>query len=215
MEEVESSNLSRSTTTFQRLTVPRLAKRVVPGVQLESKPPLSLGSLGHRADLDAAHDWAFILNAIRGMGGVGIVFHACCLLETTTIAFPIRMLPVAPHTLRVGVPTIPNILRNAEEDTLVRRGAGEWGRRESIRTAGQNSDASDRSDAVTHFEGFTRQGATSQRKAAMSRITCWAGSHPHNSQNAQNYGVGQKLWHTAVANEPLLCFPTPSPRKKR
>ncbi len=27
---------------------------------------------------------------------MGTVFHACCLLETTTFRFPIRMLPSAP-----------------------------------------------------------------------------------------------------------------------
>jgi hypothetical protein len=30
------------------------------------------------------------------MGTVGTEFRACCLLETTTIIFPIRMLPSAP-----------------------------------------------------------------------------------------------------------------------
>jgi len=58
-----------------------------------------MGSHGHRADFDAAHDWAFILNVIGGMGSVGTVFDACCLLETTkTFAFPIRTLPIAPPT---------------------------------------------------------------------------------------------------------------------
>ena len=43
-----------------------------------------------------AHDWAFILNAIQDLGSVGTVFHACCLLETTTFCFPIRTLPSMP-----------------------------------------------------------------------------------------------------------------------
>ena len=43
MEEVVSSNLTRSTKTFQTLTVPLLAKHVVTGVQLESKPHLMHG----------------------------------------------------------------------------------------------------------------------------------------------------------------------------
>jgi hypothetical protein len=55
-----------------------------------------MGSHGHRVDFDAAHDWTFILNVIGGMGTVGTVFHACCLLETTTFCFPIRMLPIVP-----------------------------------------------------------------------------------------------------------------------
>ena len=37
MEEVVSSNLTRSTKTFQTLTVPSPVKNVVAGVQLESK----------------------------------------------------------------------------------------------------------------------------------------------------------------------------------
>jgi len=75
-----------------------------------------MGRLGHRVDFDAAHTWAFTVNVIEGMGGVGIVFHACCLLETTTIAFPIRMLPIARvvadtlirfDLIRLAVRTIP------------------------------------------------------------------------------------------------------------
>ena len=90
-------------------------------------PRLSMGSLGHRADSDAAHDWAFFRNAIRRMGGVGIVFHVCCLLETTTIALPIRMCPSRPtHAGRTG-----------------------------IRTVEENSDASDASDAAVCFEALT------------------------------------------------------------
>ena len=38
----------------------------------------------------------FIFNAIQCMRRVGTVFHACCLLETTTYCFPIRTLPSAP-----------------------------------------------------------------------------------------------------------------------
>ena len=56
-----------------------------------------MGSHGHRVDFDAAHDWACILNAIQGMGSVGTVFHACCLLETTTLRFHIRTLPIVAH----------------------------------------------------------------------------------------------------------------------
>ena len=37
MEEVVSSNLTRSTKTFQTLTVPQPATHVITGVQLESK----------------------------------------------------------------------------------------------------------------------------------------------------------------------------------
>jgi hypothetical protein len=60
-----------------------------------------MGSHGRRADFDAAHDWAFILNAIRGMGGVGAFFHASCLLETTTIAFQYKdVAQCAPHGAR-------------------------------------------------------------------------------------------------------------------
>src|SRR5260370_18323589 len=43
MEEVDGSNPSRSTTTFQILTVPKPATHVITGVQLESKPHLMHG----------------------------------------------------------------------------------------------------------------------------------------------------------------------------
>jgi hypothetical protein len=35
---------------------------------------------------------------IQCMGSVGTVFHACCLLETTTNSFHIRTLPNPPDT---------------------------------------------------------------------------------------------------------------------
>ena len=57
-----------------------------------------MGSHGHRVNFDAAHDWACILNTIQGMGSVGTVFHACCLLETTTFRFPITTLPIVAHS---------------------------------------------------------------------------------------------------------------------
>lgn len=37
----------------------------------------------------------FAVNVIEGMGGLGTVLRANCLLQTTTFAFPIRMLPKA------------------------------------------------------------------------------------------------------------------------
>ena len=43
MEEVVSSNLTRSTKTFQTLTVPQPARHVITGVQLESKRHLMHG----------------------------------------------------------------------------------------------------------------------------------------------------------------------------
>jgi hypothetical protein len=52
-------------------------------------PHFSMGSLGHRADFETAHYQATRFNELARLGGVGIVFHACCLLETTTIAFHI------------------------------------------------------------------------------------------------------------------------------
>jgi hypothetical protein len=57
---------------------------------------LSMGSLGHRVDFDAAHYQATSFNELARLGTVGTVFHACCLLETTTNAFHIRMLPNSP-----------------------------------------------------------------------------------------------------------------------
>jgi hypothetical protein len=55
-----------------------------------------MGTLGTVWIFDAAHDQAFVFNAIDGMGILGTVFHACCLLETTTNAFHIRTMPMVP-----------------------------------------------------------------------------------------------------------------------
>src|ERR1019366_4109238 len=55
-----------------------------------------MGSHGHRVDFDAAHSQATGFNELARLGTVGTVFHAWCLLETTTNAFHIRMLPSAP-----------------------------------------------------------------------------------------------------------------------
>jgi len=55
-----------------------------------------MGSLGHRVGFDAAHYQATRFNELARLGTVGTVFHACCLLETTTNAFHIRMMPSAP-----------------------------------------------------------------------------------------------------------------------
>src|SRR5450759_4480320 len=55
-----------------------------------------MGSHGHRVDFDAAHSQATRFNKLARLGTVGTVFHACCLLETTTNAFHIRMLPNVP-----------------------------------------------------------------------------------------------------------------------
>src|ERR1035437_4264662 len=59
-----------------------------------------MGSHGHHVDFDAAHYQPTSFNELARLGTVGTVFHACCLLETTTNAFHIRMLPSAPHTRR-------------------------------------------------------------------------------------------------------------------
>ena len=34
------------------------------------------------------------------MGSVGTLFRACCLLETTTVSFPIRTLPNVAHSYK-------------------------------------------------------------------------------------------------------------------
>src|ERR1035437_4578501 len=55
-----------------------------------------MGSHGHHVDFDAAHSPATRFNELAILGTGGTVFHACCLLETTTNAFHIRMLPSVP-----------------------------------------------------------------------------------------------------------------------
>src|SRR6266851_4025670 len=101
MEEVESSNLSRSTKTLQTLTANASTKTAPSGVQMESKPSSwsmgSMGSLGHVSIFVPAHDQAFGFNQVVSLGALGTVLHACCrLLETTkTFVFPIRMSPIA------------------------------------------------------------------------------------------------------------------------
>src|ERR1039457_1162271 len=55
-----------------------------------------MGSHGHHVDFDAAHSPATGFNELARLGTVGTVFHACCLLETTTNAFHIRRMPNVP-----------------------------------------------------------------------------------------------------------------------
>src|ERR1035437_6901269 len=55
-----------------------------------------MGSHGHRVDFDAAHSQAIGFNNLARVGTVGTVFHACCLLETTTNDLYIRTLPNVP-----------------------------------------------------------------------------------------------------------------------
>lgn len=76
-----------------------------------------MGSHGHLVDFDAAHSQATKFNELARLGTVGIVFHACCLLETTTNAFHIRMMPSAPPPARyrlVSVSISPDLRRPAE-----------------------------------------------------------------------------------------------------
>jgi len=44
-----------------------------------------------------AHDQASRFNGLSRLGGVGTVFQACCLLETTTFCFLYRRMPTAPN----------------------------------------------------------------------------------------------------------------------
>src|SRR5687768_3513692 len=57
---------------------------------------MRLGGPGHRMDFVAARLDATRFNELAGLGTVGTVFTRCCLLETTTNAFHIRMLPNTP-----------------------------------------------------------------------------------------------------------------------
>jgi hypothetical protein len=51
---------------------------------------------------------------IEDMGGVGAVFHACCLLETTkTFVSPIRTLPISPYSVYSSCPSSPSPLAGA------------------------------------------------------------------------------------------------------
>ena len=51
--------------------------------------------MGTHVDFNAAHYYAPRFKELASMGSVGIVFHACCLLETTTSCFLYRMMPIA------------------------------------------------------------------------------------------------------------------------
>ena len=73
---------------------PRPMKFLARGVQLESKPSLMHGQPWAPCEFRCCPRLACIRNAIQGMGSVGTVFQACCLLETTTFCFPIRTLPI-------------------------------------------------------------------------------------------------------------------------
>src|ERR1035437_9408729 len=94
MEEVVSSNLTRSTKTFQTLTVFPPARTYLPESNWSPKPILSTGSHGHRVDFDTAHDQANRFKAVAGLGTLGTVFRVRCRLpETTTFRFYIGTMP--------------------------------------------------------------------------------------------------------------------------
>ena len=95
MEEVNGSNPFRSTKTFQIVTASLEARIWSPESNWSPNPVLRMGTLGHPVNSEAAQEKAFIFNAIRRMGTVGTLFHACCLLETTTFRFLYRRVPIA------------------------------------------------------------------------------------------------------------------------
>ena len=105
MEEVESSNLSRSTTTFQRLSDERRLPQH--GLESNRSPNLDAARLPFGSSVAEPED------------------------EESPPQFPI-----------------------SSEMWKETRLAGGARQEEGIRTAGENSDASDGSDAATHFEGF-------------------------------------------------------------
>src|SRR5437016_2539415 len=98
--EFESHQVHQNASNTYRHSPARLLAR---GVQVESKPHLMHGCHGHRVNFRCCPRLGFAVNVIEGMGGVGTVFRACCLLETTTITFPIRTLPSLPRSR----PTVP------------------------------------------------------------------------------------------------------------
>ena len=74
---------------FHRLSTPFTPATVRFGVQLESKPPFSMGTV--KVCL-VAHVATSVLKRLRELGNVPL-FHVCCLLETTTIRFPYKDVP--------------------------------------------------------------------------------------------------------------------------
>jgi hypothetical protein len=97
MEEVVSSNLTRSTKTFQTLTA---------NTQLEERPPesnwspnaiLTMGSQGHCVGFRFCPPVPSQTYSFKSLGGMGIVLLACCRLrKTTTSGFHTGTMFVAP-----------------------------------------------------------------------------------------------------------------------
>jgi hypothetical protein len=96
MEEVEGSNPSRSTKIPQTFTGLVPPKFLLVESNWSPTPINARAPMGTVCIAKSAHNWVCIFTAIHLMGTVGTEFRACCLLETTTIIFPIRMLPSAP-----------------------------------------------------------------------------------------------------------------------
>src|ERR1035437_10322674 len=84
-----------------------------------------MGSHGHHVDFDAAHSQATRFNKSARLGTVGTVFHACCLLETTTNAFHIRMFAQCARVCRCrsGPVSIPPALCRPAESVPIPTGA--------------------------------------------------------------------------------------------
>lgn len=98
-----------------------------------------MDSHGHRVDFDAAHSHATRFNELPTLGTVGTGFHPCCLLETTTVAFHIRMLPNVPAARRCrevesGIRSIMEAKRLAHRPTTYRSAAARKLEREIAET---------------------------------------------------------------------------------
>src|SRR5271157_4472214 len=71
MEEVVSSNLTRSTKTFHRLTVSPPARTSSPESNWSPKPILSTGSHGHRVDFDTCPRSSYSIQCGAEFGHLG------------------------------------------------------------------------------------------------------------------------------------------------
>ena len=124
MEEVDGSNPSRSTTTFQTLTVPFSATNVLAGVQLESKPILMHGQPWAPCGFRCCPQLGFRVQRDRRNGQSGHHFSRLLSAGDDNKRFPYKEdAQCAPRWCRLGPVSMSPALRRVVDPVPIPTGA--------------------------------------------------------------------------------------------
>jgi hypothetical protein len=124
MEEVDGSNPSRSTTTFQTLTVLQPAKHVITGVQLESKPKMMYGQPWAPCGFRCCPQLGFRVQRDRRNGQSGHHFSRLLSAGDDNKRFPYKeVAQCAPRWCRLGPVSMSPALRRVVDPVPIPTGA--------------------------------------------------------------------------------------------